>query len=269
MPEGDTILRIARSLSANLVGGVIDHFEVKEQGPIRDFVGRTVDGVEARGKHLLLHVEGGWSLRVHLGMHGRWRSQPDSFPRPRSPTALIVADGTAWICSRAYRAELMRTVLSATHPRLRQLGPDILAEAPAIEAMVERAFLPGNAQREIGDLLLDQHVAAGIGNVYKREALFAARVHPRSHIAQLGRDTLHRIFAEAARLMKANLETRQRTSVPLRRRPHPGSPRMFVYGRAGRPCLDCGAPVERIVQGDAARSTFCCPQCQRIGSARD
>jgi endonuclease-8 len=262
MPEGDTIRRIAHRFASTLAGRVIDHFEVNDQGEIREFTGRRVDRVEALGKHLLIHVEGGWSLRVHLGMHGRWHSQRASERRPRSPTALIVAGETAFICTRAYRAELIRTTQIRTHPLLRRLGPDIMADPPDIDAIVDRTLVPGHAAREIADVLIDQQVVAGIGNVYKSEALFTARIHPRTRVDALERDALRRLFTEAARLMNGNLDTARRTSVPLPRRPHPGSDRLWVYGRAGKPCLECGSIVERIVQGDAARSTWFCPHCQ-------
>ena len=128
--------------------------------------------------------------------------------------------------------------------------------------MVKRARLPGHAEREIGDVLLDQRVAAGIGNVYKSEVLFEVRVHPRTKVGELSDAQLTGIFETAARLMRLNLLTRRRTTVPLRRRGQPSSQRLWVYMRAGKPCLECGTPIERFLQGDMARSTYFCPHCQ-------
>src|SRR5207237_1234501 len=130
-----------------------------------------------------------------------------------------------------------------------------------IDLAVARASQAGNAGREIGDLVMDQRVAAGIGNVYKSEVLFECRVHPRTLMHQLTPGAIRAIYEKAAKLMRLNLLTRRRTSVPLRRRSEPSSQRFWVYMRAGKPCLDCGTPIERILQGDMGRSTYFCPVC--------
>jgi len=70
------------------------------------------------------------------------------------------------------------------------------------------------------------------------------------------------LFAEAARLMRLNLKTGARTTIPLQRRSSPASPKLWVYDRAGEACLECGATIERVAQGDLARGTYFCPQCQ-------
>jgi endonuclease-8 len=178
----------------------------------------------------------------------------------------MTIDEIAYVCRRSYRAELLRTSALRAHPRLARLGPDLLADAPRIGDMVKRARLPAHAEREIGDLLLDQRVASGIGNVYKSEVLFEVRVHPRTKLRELSDEQLITIFETAARLMRLHLLTRRRTSVPLRRRGQPSSQRLWVYGRAGKPCVECGASIERFLQGDMARSTYFCPHCQASGT---
>jgi endonuclease-8 len=175
----------------------------------------------------------------------------------------IEAAEAAYVCERAYRAELIRKEGLRSNPRLARLGPDLLAEPPDIDAAVQRASQPANASREIGDLIMDQRVAAGVGNIYKSEVLFECRVNPRAHMHQLSADTVRSIYEKAAALMRLNLLTRRRTSVPLRRRPEPSSQRFWVYRRAGKPCLDCGTPIIRFLQGDMGRSTYFCPHCQR------
>ena len=262
MPEGDTIRRVATVLGREVTGRTLDRLELNDRGEVAELAGRRIDGVEPRGKHMLVHIDGGWSLRVHLGMNGRWTRRHVRQPRPRRATVVLVTGDTAYVCDRAYRAELIRTAGLRSHPSLARLGPDLLAEPPAIDDVVRRAKLPAHAGREIGDLLLDQRVAAGIGNVYKSEVLFEERVHPRTRVRDLSPDDLRRLYETAARLMRLNLVTRRRTSVPLRRRPRPSSQRLWVYGRAGKPCLDCGTRIERFLQGDMARSTYFCPSCQ-------
>lgn len=253
-------------LARDLVGRVLDRVELRDTGPVPELAGRPVEAVEALGKHMLIQVGGDWSLRVHLGMKGRWQRRHVREARPRSPTVLLVSGDTAYTCERAYRAELIRTRAARSSLGLARLGPDLLADPPAIRQAVDRALLAGHAGREIGDLLLDQRVAAGIGNVYKSEVLFECRVHPRAAVRSLGREMLGELFGTAARQMRENLHTRRRTTVPLKRRPRPSSERLRVYGRTGKPCMECGDPIVRIVQGDMARSTYFCPECQRMGA---
>jgi endonuclease VIII len=262
MPEGDTVHRIARALGAELTGRTLSALALHDRSEVAELAGHTIESVEAVGKHLLVNFSGDWTLRVHLGMHGGWLRKHVLEPRLRGWTVIITAGEVAYVCRRSYRAELLRSSALATHPRLARLGPDILADPPRIDEMVKRARLSGHAEREIGDVLLDQRVASGIGNIYKSETLFEARVHPRKKVRELSDAQLTFIFETAARLMRLNLLTRRRTSVPLCRRGQPSSRRLWVYRSEGRPCLDCGTPIERFLQGDMARSTYFCPHCQ-------
>lgn len=262
MPEGDTVLRVARVLGREIVGKRVDRLTLRDRGDLSELAGAVVEGVEPIGKHMFIHLSGGWSLRVHLGMHGRWRRQSARQRPPKDPTVSLTVGPTVYVCERAYRAETVRTDAARRHPRVARLGPDLLAEPPDIDTAVRRARQRSYVHREIGDLLLDQRVAAGIGNVYKSEVLFECGVDPRTPVGGLDDAALRAVFEKAAQLMRLNLLTRRRTHVPLRRRPTPSSQRLWVYGRAGRPCLDCGTPIRRFLQGDAARSTYFCPTCQ-------
>jgi endonuclease VIII len=262
MPEGDTVHRNARVLQRELAGRTVVRVMLRDRGEVDELAGATVEAVEAVGKHLLVRFAGGWTLRIHLGMKGGWQRRHVREAVPRDTTAMLVAGETAYICHRAYTAELLRTAAQRTHARLGRLGPDLLAEPPDTAEAVRRAAEPAFAEREIGDVLLDQRVAAGIGNVYKSEVLFECRVHPRTHMRALEPGATEALFTTAARLMRLNLLTRRRTAVPLRRRPTPSSQRLWVYLRHGKPCLDCGTPIERFLQGDMARSTYFCPSCQ-------
>jgi endonuclease-8 len=105
--------------------------------------------------------------------------------------------------------------------------------------------------------------------VYKSEVLFERGLDPRTPVGDLGGAVLHELYTTAAALMRRNLPARRRTHVPLERRPEPGSQRLWVYGRAGKPCLDCGTAIERFLQGDMARSTYWCPACQGVAGPLD
>jgi endonuclease-8 len=262
MPEGDTVHRVARILGRELAGRAVDRVELHDRGEISSLEGRCVERVEAVGKHMLVYFDGGTVLRVHLGMKGSWRRQHVAEARRGAPTVTLVAGTTVYLCQGAYRAEVMDAAAVRAHPRLARLGPDLLADPPPLDEALRRARLPGHAGREIGDLVLDQRVASGIGNIYKSEVLFECRVHPRTAVRDLTDDALHGIFAKAAHLMRLGLLIRRRSSAPVRRRSTPSSRRYWVYLREGRPCLDCGTPVRRILQGDMGRSTYFCPTCQ-------
>jgi endonuclease-8 len=263
MPEGDTVHRIARVLDRELTGRQIDRLLLHDRGEVTELSAKRVEKIEARGKHMLVSFDAPWVLRVHLGMYGHWRRLHIREKAGRDPTVRIEAGEVAYVCEQAYRAELIRRAALSTNPRLARLGPDLLADPPDIDEATRRATQPGNASREIGDLIMDQRIAAGVGNVYKSETLFECRVHPRTLMHQLKPDQVRAIYETATALMRLNLLTRRRTSVPLRRRSEPSSHRFWVYMRAGKPCLDCGTRIERFLQGDMARSTYFCPNCQR------
>jgi endonuclease VIII len=139
-------------------------------------------------------------------------------------------------------------VLELSARATRRLGPDILAQPPDLAAMV--AILrrePGG--RELGDTLLDQRLVAGIGNVWKAEALWHARLSPWLRLADVTDEELERVLAEAARLMRASVER--------------WSGRREVYKRAGRPCRRCGERISSRGQGDDNRRAYWCRGCQR------
>jgi endonuclease-8 len=262
VPEGDNILQVTRVLRGELPGRLLDRVELQDQGVLADLAGRRVESVDAHGKQMFVRLEGGWTLRVHLGLHGRWSRLHARERRPRNPTLVLVSGDTAWVCWRSYRAEAIRTAALWSHPLLARAGPDLLAEPAPIAEAVRRALTPGYAGREIGDLVMDQRVAAGIGNVYKSEVLFECRVHPRTPVHRLGEPGLAAVYEKAAAMLRLNLLVRGRSAVPLRRRETPTLRRLWVYMRVQEPCFDCETPIERILQGDMGRSTYFCPSCQ-------
>src|SRR5665647_2350824 len=170
MPEGDTIHRIAVSLATRLVGKVLER--VTTQGLARQVAGATVTAVSAHGKHLVIEVETGAYLRMHLGMYGRQRSYPRreglamlaKMSPGRVSLALVTAEDVhLWIGARTVEISDRRA------PRHGQaisaLGQDIGAERGDRRLVASRAALHG--ARIIADVLLDQRIAAGIGNIYK------------------------------------------------------------------------------------------------------
>ncbi|MGZ4441282.1 MAG: Fpg/Nei family DNA glycosylase, partial [Gaiellaceae bacterium] len=129
-----------------------------------------------------------------------------------------------------------------------RLGPDILADPPDLEAMVA-GLRRADQGRDVGEVLLDQRLVAGIGNVWRTEALWLARVSPWQRLGDISDDELQGILAEAARLMRQALDGAR--------------PPRAVYRRAGRPCPRCGTQIRSRGQGDDNRTAYWCPACQR------
>lgn len=250
MPEGDTIHRAAARLRPALEGQPLVRLELRSfSGPTPE-PGERVVAVRAVGKHLLVEFSGGLTLRTHLGMTGRWRLHRRGDPRLGSlfgASAVLEVAGFVAVCSRAPVAELTRSErVAITH-----LGPDLCEPQPDFDGVLERLERLGAPTAAIAELLLDQRIASGIGNVYKSETLYRERVDPRAPLASLTRERRLALFVRAHRLLRANLGTaRRRTTLTG----------LSVYGRRGLPCPACRHPIERILQG--ARSTYFCPECQ-------
>jgi endonuclease-8 len=224
-------------------------------------VGRTIEAVESRGKHLLVRFSGGPVLHTHQGMRGSWRLQTRVRQArwPPSTRAVIETADVVAICALAPVVELLSARQAQAHPALSRLGPDLLG--PGFDAQAARRRLRARRDAEIGEALLDQTALAGIGNVYKSEILFLCGVSPFTRIRELDDATLDRLVARAGELLRRNTGP----SGP-RRLPGLTPGRLWVYRRSGQPCLRCGTAIQRAVLGEQARSTYYCPSCQGLGT---
>jgi endonuclease-8 len=262
MPEGDTIWRTARALHAALAGKTVLSFTsclpaVAAAARRLGVVGQTVEAVEARGKHLLVRFSGGAVLHTHQGMRGSWRLARVGAGSARThPRAVIETADVVAVCTLAPVVELLSRAQAAAHPALSRLGPDLLGTG--FDPVAARRRLRARGEIPIGVALVDQTALAGIGNVYKSEVLFLCGVLPLARVRDLDDGTIDRLVAKARELLRRNLGPgpRRTTSAlsPLR---------LWVYRRSGEPCRRCGIAIERVVQGEQARSTYFCPACQR------
>ena len=199
--------------------------------------GRRLEYVEAVGKNLLLTFEGGVVLRSHLRMRGRWHVQETGAP----------IFGNPWLVLRGERFEAVQRngpILELSARAVADLGPDIMCEPPDLDEIVRR-LRAADQSRELGEALLDQRLIAGIGNLWRAEALFEAGLSPWLHLRDVSDEQLGCALAAASRLMKA---------------PHG---RRSVYRRAARPCRRCGTPIVSRPQGEHVRIAYWCPGCQR------
>lgn len=264
MPEGDTLHRTAAGLRRVLEGQVVTRFESRAPGieaAAAGLAGGRIVGIEARGKHLLIAFEDGRTLRTHLGMTGSWHLYRPGEPwkKPARRAGVMVAtEAAVAVCFSPPEVELLTGEAARRGGRAARLGPDLLVAgldlAEIADAWASRPELP------IGVTVMRQHLASGIGNVYKSEVLFLCRVDPFTRVGDLDADALLRIARVARREMRANLGPGPRAT----RRASRGG-RLWVYGRSGKPCYECGTRVRMRRQGDEGRSTYYCPSCQGVG----
>src|SRR5829696_1359201 len=254
MAEGDSILRIARRMDDVLAGKPVS---VRTPGPRRPegLAPAAIDGlelerVESRGKHLLLHFQDDLKLHSHLGMRGGWHIYRQGQPWRRPASQAWIALGSDDAEAVNFGGSFMRIGRRGRilrEPRLVRLGPDILAEqfdpADAIARMRGT-----NPQIELGAALLGQRLVAGIGNIFKSEGCWAARVDPRRRLESLDDSELEEVLLATRTLMLEAVES--------------GRQPKQIYHRAGQPCPRCGTIICSQAQGESARTTYWCPGCQ-------
>jgi endonuclease-8 len=275
MPEGDTIFRAASTLHRALAGQTVTHFEtvlpklsrIDQDAPL---AGRIIDSVESRGKWLLMRFSGDLILLTHMLMNGSWHiyRPGEAWQRRREDMRIVVAtEEFVAVCFGVQVAEFHATESLRRHPALSRLGPDLLSgDFDQVEAIANFREHP---ELQIAEALLAQTVLAGIGNVYKSEVCFACGISPFRLVSDVGDTELTCVVDTARKFLRANVangtSAAMVTYTGFRRTTRRANPtdRLWVYGRAGRPCRKCGTPIEMRKQGTAARVTFWCPQCQR------
>jgi len=278
MPEGDTIYRTARTLQKVLGGKVVTAFEtglaklaaVNDESPI---VGRTVERVEARGKWCLIFFSGDLILVTHMLMSGSWHiyKAGEKWWQPRSRMRVVITCGD-------YQAVAFNVPIAEFHmarslersSQVPKLGPDVLSEGFSVEhgvqALRERAA--SHPEDEVGVVLLNQRVMAGLGNVYKSEVAFTARVNPFRAMRTIMEREIEALVEAARKYMTANVaegtsEQMVTYTGPRRTtRAMDHGARMWVYRRQGEECRRCGAAIMMRKQGVQVRSTYWCPSCQ-------
>jgi endonuclease-8 len=258
MPEGDTIHYAANRIRPVLEGRVPQEILTPQarhraEGWPERLAGRTVDSVEAHGKHLLLRFAAGLTIHSHLRMSGSWAVYARGARWRRAPRR-------AWLIIRCGEwevvqfdgpvLELLGDARVRLDPRLRRLGPDVIGES-FDEQLFLRRLREDDPTRPIGDALLDQRTVAGIGNMWKAESCFAASVDPWRATGEVRDD-------EALSVVAFAREHMARSAVEgFTARPR------AVYRRAGMPCPRCGVRISQRGQWEDNRLTFWCAGCQR------
>jgi endonuclease-8 len=265
MPEGDTLAKAAARLRPALAGHVLTRFEAPRLLGARPRLGTRIDQVESVGKHLLIHFDPDGTgapitLRTHLRMTGSWHlyEADQRWAKPAHLARAVVGADSGWVavCFSAPVVETYRRADEAVPRALAHLGPDLCVidpDDPSVIATILERAMAAEAGVTIGEALLDQRIAAGIGNVYKSEACWVHGVAPGTPLAEVPADVRAALWRTAAQQLQANLGRAER-------RTHPAG--LAVYGRRGRPCYRCATPVRMARHGEQARSSYWCPTCQ-------
>jgi endonuclease-8 len=248
VPEGDTIAYAANRIRPVLEGRVPDEIRAPREPKWPDrLAGRSVLSVDTHGKHLFLHFDGGLVVHSHLGMVGSWTVLPHD--RIGSRARLVIRAGDRWVVQ--FGGPTLELLTSGRARLVRgPLGPDVLAEEFDRDRFLRR-LRAEDPTRPIGDALLDQTTVAGIGNIWKAEGCWEARVDPWRRVARVSDDEAASIIDAARPRMMHSAVEGPRTIQPR------------VYRRTGQPCPRCETRVVARGQGDANRTTYSCPRCQR------
>lgn len=260
MPEGDTLFRTATRLRPALVDRTLIAARTNTQRiDAESLVNRRVTRVQSRGKHLLIHLDDGGAIHTHMGMTGSWHVYAKDVPwrKPSRNAAIVIETDQAHsvVCFTPKSIELLSRSGLRRHRWLNQLGPDILEDAPDVDSMIgrfrQRPSLP------LGVALLDQRIVCGIGNIWKSELLFLEQLNPFQTVDQVTDSQLASTLTRGHEMMRRNV-----SGGPRRTRLRGDGQHKWVYRRSGQPCLKCGETIQMQRQGDLARSTYFCPECQ-------
>ena len=278
MPEGDMIFRAARTLHRALAGQTVTGFESVIPKLSRvDFdsglTGRTVDKVEAQGKWMRMHFSGDLILLTHMLMSGSWHiyRPGEKWQRPRIDMRVVVKTEKIWaVAFKVPIAEFHTADTLRRRKGFRGLGQDVLSEK--FDPVQAIASLQANSNLEVGVALLTQSIIAGLGNIFKSEVCFSCGVNPFRRVNTLTEEELNCLVSTARKYLLANVTETSRdgivTYTGMRRTTGRASSkeRLWVYGRRGDPCRQCGTPIESYKQGLDARTSFWCPNCQAMAA---
>lgn len=273
MPELPEVETIKNELRGLVIGRRVERVDVRDPRVVRysvsgslerDLTGESIQEVHRRAKYLLLWLSSGRYLVIHLIITGQLLLvRADTPLRPSTRLVLHLDDGRQLRLvdsSHLARVYLVQPSELDTRLHFNRLGPEPLSDEFSVEELAERLRGRGAS---IKSLLLDQHVLAGLGNIYSDEVLFRARIHPAEPAKNLSLDQVRRLYRairETLREAIAYRGTTTRTYRDVLGRKGSYQQRLLVFERAGQPCHGCSGSVQRITV--AGRQTYVCPSCQ-------
>lgn len=275
MPELPEVETVRRGISPHIVGKQIAQVRIRERRlrwPIPDGLegwlqGRTVQQVARRGKYLLLSLDSGSAadrLIIHLGMSGRlYVIQQNEAARKHDHLDLSFADGTTLRFNdpRRFGAVLPWSRDLAQHDLIAGMGPEPLSADFGPDYLFRRSR---GRKQSIKTFIMDGRIVVGVGNIYASESLFRAGIRPGTAAGRISAPAYRRLHAAIQQVLSEAIEqggTTLRDFVGGDGKPGYFSQKLYVYGRAGEPCLRCAAPIRLRVQGQ--RATYYCSVCQQ------
>lgn len=277
MPELPEVEIVRQSLRSHVCGARLSWLEVRERrlrqtirvAALQGLVGRRIEDVQRRAKYLLLHLEGGGGLILHLGMSGQLLLLPPEAELHRHDHLrwrLEGGDLTDKLELRFRDPRRFGLVIALSAGRLDEhqlftgLGPEPFD--PSFTAVYLRRA-SSRSRRAVKNMLMDARVVAGMGNIYTSEALWVARINPRTAAGRVSLGRWRRLRVAVREVLEAAIREGGTTLNDFR------SPlgevgyfqvKLHVYDREGCPCARCGCLIKRIVQ--SGRSTYYCTGCQ-------
>ncbi len=277
MPELPEVESIRRILVRTAVGRTIVSVRIGERRLRRrvsaDFAagvaGRRIVKLSRRAKYLIVELDGDDVMLVHLGMSGSLTHRHagfsgDDFDPRHDHLEFLLDDASRLVYNDPRRFGMVRlagrSALAST-AELRGLGPEPLSRKFNADYLAARAR---GRTVAIKNLIMDQRIVAGIGNIYASEILFRAGVRPARRAGRVTRSEMEKIAAAVPAILRAAIGSNGTTFRSYRdSRGQPGrfAARLRVYGREGKPCYTCSTPIKNAIVGQ--RASFYCPQCQR------
>ena len=262
MPEGHTIHRVARDHHKRYAGQelAVSSPQGRFKAGARNLDGATLDRVEAYGKHLFYWWDGGRVLHIHLGLYGKFRNHRSPAPEPRGAVRLrVVGRSHAFDLNGPTACELISADGHGTI--IARLGADPLHRGADVEQAWQRI---SRSRAAVGKLLLDQSVIAGVGNVYRAEALFANRLNPERAGHTLNRKEFDSLWQTLVAMLRAGVKYNRIVTVDPRSvgkaaRHMSRTERLLCYKKEF--CPRCDAEIKVWELG--ARTMYACPVCQR------
>lgn len=251
--------RSASALRTALVGKSMRSFDASLLvGPVPQ-AGRVIENVERHGRHLQLEWDDGLLLDTQMRLNGAWHvyRSNDRWRRPHSQmsAAIQAGDWTA-VCFGALNVETYRRLDQRRHPGMGRVGPDLCRTDTDLSAVVNLLLAYPDPDARIGEVLLDQRVMRGIGNVVRCEALFATSLSPAAPIGRISEHDAIRLTRTAATMLRASFRP-GRVGDPAAK---PAD--LAVYGRTGQRCRRCAESIESRPMGRQQRAIYWCPGCQ-------
>lgn len=271
MPEGPEIRREADQIEAAVGGKETTKVEfgleeLEDYGP--ELTGRRVEEVTSRGKAILTRFDGDRVIYSHNQLYGKWEIH-DAGERPdtnRQLRLVLETKDKAALLYSASEIDVFDADQLEEHPYLSKLGPDPLDDDVQPSDFAERLRSDDFRRRQLASVLLDQSLAAGLGNYLRAEILFEVGIHPKRRAADLDDETIDALAEEVVRVTRRSYESGgvandpERVEKLLDEGRERDDVRFAVYKREGEPCFRCGTPIERMNAG--GRRIFYCPECQ-------